>query len=421
MTYVLKKGVNVTRKENFRDFFPIYKARKAEIFLDSAATTHKPQCVIDRISNFYAHENAPVLRSMYTSGELATAAYEQARETIAQYIGAQACEVVFNAGATAGINAIAASWGPTVVKAGDNIIVSQMEHHANFLPWQRLAREQRALLHIVPITADGQFDLHKYEEFLSPQTKIVAITHASNVLGTTNNVAEIAQKAHAVGASVLVDAAQSIPHQRIDVRALGADFLVFSGHKMLGPTGIGVLYINKRFHEQLKPYQLGGGMAQQVCDQTAQWVPAPHKFEAGTPPIAQALGLATAFDFLAHTIGFDKLREHERLLMRVLIDGLQELSRVHILGPIEQLKQQGHLVSFIVDGIHAHDVAAFFDAQDVSIAVRAGQQCAQPLHVVLNIPASVRISLHCYNTLEEIVYVLHKLKELVGSTVKCVG
>jgi cysteine desulfurase/selenocysteine lyase len=252
-----------------------------------------------------------------------------------------------------------------------------------------------------------------FERLLTTKTRLVAITHSSNMLGTSVDVATIVHKAHAVGAYVLVDAAQSVPHQAVNVQQLACDFLVFSGHKILGPTGIGVLFVREALHDKLQPFRYGGGMFQLRHDDHCVWAKSPYKFEAGTPPIAQALGLAAALNYLAQTMSFADVVAYEAQLMRAVIDGLQQIARVRVLGPIDQLKKNGHVVSFVVDGIHAHDVAAFLDQQTPSVAVRAGQHCAQLVHDMLAIPASVRLSFYLYNTQEEIDIFLNHMKKLV--------
>jgi len=402
---------------NFTDIrkdFPIFTSKRAKkyIYFDNAATTQKPQCVIDKISNFYAYHSANVFRSIYSQSEEVTGLYEQARAQIANFIGATSCEIIFTSGATDGINFITSTWGATFVKQGDEIIVSQMEHHSNFLPWQKLAETVGAKLKIIPMTENYLLDMNAYKKMLSPKTKIVSVTHISNVLGTTNDVKKITQLAHDVGARVLIDAAQSAPHVKLDVNDLGADFLVFSGHKMLGPTGIGILYIKKELHDFIDPYQFGGGMVAEVCREKSYWKDAPYKFEAGTPPIAQAIGLAEAVNYLNKNIDFNKLRVHEAMLVSRMIEGLETIPGIRIIGSVEQLKKEGHLVSFIVESMHAHDVATLLDVDDIAVAVRAGQQCAQPLHALLGLPATLRASFYCYNTLEEVDSFIGKMKLL---------
>jgi len=397
-----------------RNDFPVFEAKtdKKYIFFDNAATTQKPKQVIDRIADFYAYHTANIFRGVYMQAEEVTSLYEQARAQIAQFIGADFCETIFTSGTTDGINFIASTWARQKISAGDEIIVSQMEHHANFLPWQQLAEKVGAQLKIVPITKEGLLDMHAYEQMLSKRTQLVAMTHISNVLGTVNDVKKVTRLAHEAGARVLIDAAQSAPHMKLDVHDIGADFLVFSGHKMLGPTGIGILYMKKELQDFIEPYQFGGGMVAEVCRERSYWKDAPHKFEAGTPPIAQAIGLAEAIRYLNKYVDFEALRKHEAMLVTQTIEGLETVPGVHIVGPVEQLKKEGHLVSFMIENMHAHDIAAFLDADEIAVAVRAGQQCAQPLHALLGVPATVRVSFYCYNTLEEVGYFIDRMKRL---------
>jgi len=400
--------------KQIRGDFSFFSRKDPYIFLDSAATTQKPRQVIDRISQFYAYEMASVFRATYHAAEQATELYEKARAIIARFINAHSNEIVFTSGTTDGINLVAASWARQHIGADDEIVITQLEHSSNVLAWQALAREKNVRLIIVPIMPDGQLDMHAFDTLLSKKTKLVAITHVSNAIGTQVDIAHIIKKSHEIGARVLVDAAQSVPHQRIDVQKLDVDFLVFSGHKMCGPTGIGVLFIRRDLHDQLVPYRYGGGMVREVViDGTSTWEPMPHMLEAGTPPIAQAIGLAAAIDYLMNTIDFEKLIAYEAQLTTYAIDKLKKIDRARILGPLEQLKKNGHLVSFVVDGVHAHDVAAFLDAQKPSVAVRAGQQCAQLVHSALQITASVRLSFYLYTTLEEIDTCVKYIKKLV--------
>jgi cysteine desulfurase/selenocysteine lyase len=383
------------------------------IYLDNAATTHKPQQVIDALVNFYAHHNSTVHRGIYPMAEQATSSYEHARLTVAQFIGAEdASEIVFTRGTTESINCVVAAWAEQALTAGDEILVTELEHHANFLPWQQSALKKGAVLKIVPVLADGTLAMAAIAHLLTKKTKLVAVTHLSNALGTEVDVASILKAAHAVGARVLIDAAQSVPHRRLNVAELGADFVAFSGHKMLGPTGIGVLYIKKELHPYLVPYQYGGGMVYEADYEGSRWQKMPYLLEAGTPPIAEAIGLAAAIDYLQEQVDFDQLEKYEAGLCSQLIDGLSDLSAVRILGPVEQLRRKGHLVSFIVDGHHAHDVAAYLATQ--GIAVRAGHHCAQPLAKRLGVGSSVRVSVYGYTTPEEIEMLLVALKKLLS-------
>ncbi|CAN5168271.1 cysteine desulfurase SufS [soil metagenome] len=370
------------------------------IYFDNAATSQKPQAVIDALSHYYAAQNSTIHRAVYAFGEQATTLYEKSRATVAAFINADVDEVVFTKGATESINAVANGWALENIKKDDEILLTQMEHHANLLPWQQIALKTGSILKFVPVRVDGTLDMSSLDQLITKKTKLVSCVHISNALGTLNDIKTITKKAHAAGARVLIDAAQSIAHVAIDVKKINCDFLAFSGHKMMGPTGIGVLYIKKDLHNQMQPYEFGGGMVYEVDFTHATWLKAPHKFEAGTPPIAQAIGLAAAVDYLKKHVPFEKLQKHEASLCAALIAGLQKNKKIRILGPIEQLKTHGHLVSFVVDGMHAHDVATFLSNQ--GICVRAGHHCAQPLAQVMNIQASLRASFYAYNTLEEV-------------------
>lgn len=389
--------------KNIKKDFPIFAKENNNssfIYFDNAATSQKPKSVIDAMTHFYEYQNSTIHRAVYAFGEQATTLYEQARSKVAEFINADAQEIVFTKGTTASINAVAIGWALENIKAGDEILLTQMEHHANLLPWQQVAKKNDAVLKYIPILPDGSLDMGTLDQLITKKTKLVSCVHVSNVLGTQNNIETIIKKSHAQGAKVLIDAAQSIAHQSIDVKKIHCDFLVFSGHKMLGPTGIGVLYIKKDLHNQMQPYEFGGGMVYEVDLSHATWAKAPHKFEAGTPPIAQAIGLGAAIDYIKKNIDFEKLKKHEALLCSTLIEGLQKNPKIRILGPIEQLKQRGHVVSFVVEDMHAHDVATYLSNQ--GICVRAGHHCAQPLARLMNVTASVRASFYAYNTLEEV-------------------
>lgn len=389
--------------KQIRKDFPLLQKKvnnRSLIYFDNAATSQKTQQVIDAMTHFYEFQNSNIARSVYAFGEQATTLYEQARAKVAEFINADVNEIVFTKGATESINAVATGWALTNLKAGDEILLTQMEHHANLLPWQQISQRIGAVLKFIPVLSDGTLDMSKLDQLITKKTKLVSCVHVSNALGTHNDIETIIKKAHAQGAKVLIDAAQSVAHQKIDVKKLNGDFLVFSGHKMLGPTGIGVLYIKKDLHDQMQPYEFGGGMVYEVDFTHASWAKAPHKFEAGTPPIAQAIGLAAAIDYIKKHIDFDQLKTHEALLCSALINGLQKNPKIRILGPIEQLKEAGHLVSFVIEGMHAHDVATHLSNH--GICVRAGHHCAQPLAKVMNIHASVRASFYAYNTLEEV-------------------
>jgi len=380
-------------------------------YLDNAATTHKPKIVIDRITDFYTQEYATVQRGLYDAGEHATGSYEWVRDLVASFIGAQeSSEIVFTKGTTEGINFIATSWARAQLKKGDEIIVSALEHHANLIPWQQVAQHTGAQLSIIPLKDEhGHLDIKAYEQMLSAKTKLVAITAISNAIGTHPDLKAIIDKAHAVGAYVLVDAAQLVAHRPIDVQELNADFLVFSGHKMFGPTGVGVLYIKKDVHDQVMPYQFGGGMVYQVSYHTAQWAKAPHCYEAGTPPIASVLGLGSAIQFL-NRIDRYAVQKHEASLCAQFIQRLKKLKQVRILGDPDYLSSHGHLVSFVVNTMHAHDVAAYLNSK--RIAVRAGHFCAQPLLQELHVNAAVRMSVALYNDENDIHACAYALEEI---------
>lgn len=393
--------------------FPIFKQKingHPIIYLDSASTSQKPQAVLDAVNNFYTTSNANVHRGVYTLAEQATQMYEDARATVAKFLNADPNEIVFTGGTTESINLVANTWGIIDVEPDDEIVITELEHHSNLLPWQLLAYHQDATLKYIPVRADGRLDLSKLSSIFTDQTRLVSVSHVSNALGSHNGVAEIIEAAHNIGALVVVDAAQSAPHQAIDVRKMECDFLAFSGHKLLAPTGVGVLFVNKAMHEVMPPYQVGGGMVYEAAYKEASWRDMPYKLEAGTPPIAQAIGLAAGIKYLQETVDFAELKKHEAALCEQLIDGLSELSSIRILGPVDELKKTGHLVSFVVDGMHAHDVAAYLDK--FGICVRAGHQCAQPLAKKMGLDASVRVSFYLYNDAQEVEQFLAVMREL---------
>ena len=400
-------------KNNLRADFPVLAQKingKQLIYVDNAATTQNPTAVTDRLVRFYNTEYGNIYRGIYAIGEHATTLYEEARITVARFIGATPEETIFTQGTTEGINFVATAWGMNHLRAGDEIVLTQLEHHANLIPWQQVAQKTGAVIKFIPIRKDGTLNLDTLDTIITTNTKFVGCIHVSNALGTNNDIKKIITAAHAVGARVLIDAAQSAPHQRLDMAQLGCDFLAFSGHKILGPTGIGVLYIKRDLFDQLSPYQFGGGMIRHATYQNATWLASPQKYEAGTPPIAQAIGLGAALDYLTEHVNFQELKAHEAALCAQLIDGLSGMGHIRMLGPVEQLKREGHLVSFTVDGIHAHDVAAYLDSE--GIAVRAGHFCVQPLFELLGLEAAVRISFYCYNTTDEVAYILDKLDSI---------
>ena len=381
------------------------------IYLDNAATTQKPHAVIAALSTFYSEQNNNIHRSVHAFGEETTMLYEHARAKVASFINADVDEIIFTQGTTEGINLVASTWADEHIKEGDEIILTQMEHHSNLVPWLQCAKKNGAHIKYIPILPNGTLDYTVLPTLLSKKTKFIAVVHVSNALGTRNDIDTIIKAGHWVGARVLIDAAQSAPHESIDVKKLNPDFLVFSGHKMLGPTGIGILYIKKELQNHIKPYQFGGGMIYEADYTNASWQKGPHKFEAGTPPIAQAIGLGAAIDYLTKQVAFDALKKHEAALCTQLIEGLLPLQKIKILGPIQQLKESGHLVSFTIDGIHPHDAAAYLSKK--GICVRAGNHCAQPLAKLMNITGSVRASFYVYNTAQEVEQLVEALKKIV--------
>jgi cysteine desulfurase/selenocysteine lyase len=367
-------------------------------YLDNAASTQKPQAVIEALRTFYGQHYANIHRGVHTLSEEATDAYEQARETVASFINAPSPRgVVFVRNATEGINLVAQTWGREQIGAGDRILVTEMEHHSNLLPWQRLAQETGAELAYVPVTAEGLLDLDALDALLAGPVKLVAFTHLSNVLGTVNPAREITERAHAAGARVLIDAAQSVPHMPVDVQALDCDFLAFSGHKMCGPTGIGVLYGRPALLEASPPFLVGGGMIQRVERTEASWADIPGKFEAGTPAIAEAVGLAAAVDYLTAT-GLEAVWAHEQALAAYAMERLEDVPGVQVVGPPAD-KRSG-VVAFTVDGVHPHDLAQVLDM--AGVAIRAGFHCAQPLHACFQLGPTARASFYLYNTRDEV-------------------
>ncbi len=383
------------------------------VYLDSAATAQKPVQVVDAERAFYLQAYANVRRGAYLLAAEATELYEAARAKVAAFIGAQPGEIVFTRGTTEALNLAAWGLGETRLRPGDEILVTEMEHHANLLPWQEIARRKGAKLVAARITPEGELDLEDFQAKLSPRTKVVSVVHVSNVLGTINPVAQLSAWAHEAGAVMVVDAAQSVPHMPVNVRELGADLLAFSGHKMLGPTGIGVLWGRRELLESLPPLVTGGEMLREAWIDRAIWAEPPARFEGGTPPIAQAIALGAAVDYLQN-IGMDKVHKHGQMLTALALAGLQRRPYVTIYGPHDAHKR-GALVAFNLRGIHAHDVATLLDQQ--GIAIRAGHHCAQPLHRRLDVPASCRASFYVYNTTDEVeqfLAALDRVKETLG-------
>lgn len=393
--------------------FPIFNQKEKKIiYFDNASTSQKPKQVIDAISNFYSNQYANVNRGIYKLSENSTDLYNKARQEIADFIGAKFNEVIFTSGTTESINFVASTWAQDNLKEGDEIILTELEHHSNILPWMALAKQKKLIIKYVPVKSNGELDYQEYLKLLSNKTKLVSFLHVSNAIGTQVDAEFIIKHAKNFGAKTLIDVAQSIGHQEINVKILNPDFLVFSGHKILGPTGIGILYIAESIQDQVRPYQFGGSMVFEIKENDATWQKAPGKYEAGTPPIAQAIGLAQAVKYIRNNINFDELKKHEANLCMQLINGLEKFNKIKILGPIEELKKSGHIVSFNIEGFHAHDIAAYLD--QFNICVRAGNHCAQPLFRKLKLESSVRISFYFYNTQEEVNILLDSIKKLLA-------
>ncbi|MFA6526922.1 MAG: aminotransferase class V-fold PLP-dependent enzyme [Candidatus Babeliales bacterium] len=390
-------------KKDFPIFAHHQRSGRDLVYLDSAATTQKPQCVIEALTQFYTTTNANINRGLYDIAEAATQQYENARTTVACFINAaDPCEIIFTKGATEGINFVAHAWAMEHLKPGNIILLSHAEHHANLLPWQWIAEKTGATLTFIPYDSTTGY-LKDPAAYLTPSVKLVAIASDSNVVGQLwqdGQLEAFIEQAHTLGAKVLVDAAQSVVHRPLDVQQLNTDFLVFSGHKMLGPTGIGVLYIKKSLHNQTEPYQRGGSMIHSATYRGASWAQAPAKFEAGTPPIAGAIALASAIEYINKNINFNELHNHEVELCQALIKVLERHQEITIAGNINHIKKHGYMVSFAVKGIHHHDLAAYLGQQ--GIAVRAGHLCAQPFVASLGFQGLIRVSFGAYNTQRDV-------------------
>ena len=372
---------------------------KPLVYLDSAATSQKPRVVLEALQRYYEEYNANVHRGLYRIAERATLAYEEARAKVAAFIGAPPEELIFTRGTTEAINLVAYSYGDAFVRPGDEILVTEMEHHSNLVPWQLLAQRRGARLRFVRVRPeDGTLDLDSLDRCLTERTRVVAVTHQSNVVGTINPVRDIAERAHAVGAVVLVDGAQSVPHMPVRVQDLGCDFLAFSGHKMCGPTGIGALWGRRELLEAMPPFHGGGEMIERVELETSTYKDPPHRFEAGTPNIADAIALGVAVDYL-QAVGMDAVRAHEKALVRYALAQLAEVKGLRLYGPRDP-ELRGGAVAFSLEGVHPHDVAQVLDGEGV--CVRAGHHCAQPLHRALGVAATARASVYLYNTPEDI-------------------
>ena len=377
---------------------------KRLVYLDSGATSQKPTAVIEAESDFYRLHNAAVHRGAHQLAEEATDAYEGARKIVAEFINAAVEEVVFTKSATESLNLVSYSMGNAEpgnrfhLKAGDSIVVTEMEHHANLIPWQQLAARTGAKLKWLSISSEGRLDLSNLDLVIDSTTKVVALTHQSNVLGTINPLDLITKRAHEVGALVVLDACQSVPHMKVDVKKLDIDFLAFSGHKAVGPTGIGIFWGRAELLSELPPFLTGGSMIENVTMESATWAPAPRKFEAGVPNMAQAVGLGAALSYL-NRIGIENIHQHEVALTKYLLDGLSSIGDVRIIGP-NTTELRGGTISFTVGDIHPHDLGQYLDSQ--GIAVRTGHHCAWPLTRKLGVPATTRASLYLYNTIDDL-------------------
>ena len=393
--------------ETIRKDFAIFNAHPDLVYLDSAATSQTPIQVTDAVLNYYESFNANVHRTIYSIGNEATQAYEAARKKIADFIGAEdAASVIFTKSATEAINLVAHAWGRKNLSAGDEILITEMEHHSNLVPWQLTAQQAGASLRFIPFREDGT--LEDVEACFSEKTRIVSVIHQSNVFGTINNVHKITSLAKSVGAVTLIDAAQSVPHLHTDVSALDCDFLAFSGHKMLGPTGVGVLCGRTELLDQMEPFLAGGEMIRTVSLDSSTWNDVPWKFEAGTPNIAQAIGLGAAVDYLSH-LGMETIHRHEAAVTEYALEKLEEMPEVTIYG---SAPERGGVVAFNVDGVHPHDLSQLLDRD--GIAVRAGHHCAQPIMDKLNVSATARASFYLYNDFDDV----DRLTESIASSLE---
>ncbi|MEM3077931.1 MAG: cysteine desulfurase [Nitrososphaerales archaeon] len=407
MKELSRKPIDV---EKIRKDFPIFNQKIRGmpcVYLDNAATSQRPNQVVDAMNDYYQIYNATIHRVIYELGEKATDAYEGAREKVAKFINAKPEEVIFVRNTTEAINLVAYSWGRANISEGDKILLTLLEHHSNIIPWQLLAKEKKASLEFIDIDDEGLLKMDDFEKFMNEEIKFMGLVHVSNVLGTINPVKEMVNYAHKNGALVLVDAAQSVPHMPVDVREMDCDFLAFSGHKMLGPTGIGVLYGKKELLEEMNPFLSGGDMIREVHLREASWDELPWKFEAGTSNVAGAIGLGAAVDYL-NNIGMKNVREHEKQLTRYALDKMMKIKGISIYGP-KNVELRGGVISFNLGDIHPHDIASILDGE--GIAIRAGHHCAQPLVERLGVIGTARASFYIYNTEWEIDYLVKALEK----------
>ncbi|HTM63189.1 MAG TPA: cysteine desulfurase [Gammaproteobacteria bacterium] len=403
----MKSETRTTELKWFKKDFPLLGGTnrgKPLVYLDSASSAQKPQQVIDAISYFYGHDYANIHRGIYELSERATNVYEQAREAAARFINASSNEIIFTSGTTGAINLVAQSFGRSQLQAGDEIIVTEMEHHSNIVPWYLLKEQMGIVLKVVPVLDDGSLDMLAYASLFSSRTKLVAVTHVSNVIGTINPIRDMIMLAHSNDVPVLVDGAQAVPHMNVDVADLDCDFYTFSSHKLYGPTGIGVLYAKSHWLSQMPPYQGGGGMIETVSFDEIIYVNAPHKFEAGTPDIAGAVGLLAAIQYISN-IGMQNIEKHEQSLLEYAEEKIHELGFVQIIGTTHP---KAGVISFVMNDVHAHDIGTILDAE--GIAIRAGHHCAMPLMQRFNVPATVRASFGIYNDFSDVDALIEALK-----------
>ena len=393
-----------------RKDFPILSRQvygKPLVYLDNAATSQKPNSVIRALTEYYEGYNSNIHRGVHALSMEATDRYEEARQKCADFIGSPSTEgLIFVRNTTEAINLVAQSWAQNNIGPGDEILTTHMEHHSNLVPWQRVAQERGAELKFIPLTSEQTLDLSDLDRLLTSRTKLVTLNHMSNVLGTINPVKELGRAAHRVGAKILIDGAQSVPHLKVDVKDLDCDFLAFSGHKMLAPTGIGVLYVKQEILEGMEPFLRGGEMVRQVWDDHATWNDLPLRFEAGTPNIADAIGLGAAIDYL-EALGMDDVRQHEIALTEYALTAFQELEEIKVYGP-RDVEYRGGIISFYGGDVHPHDIGTMLDRE--GIAIRTGHHCAMPLMNKLSVPATARASFYIYNTEEEVDLLVSTLK-----------
>jgi cysteine desulfurase/selenocysteine lyase len=410
-------GFESVELEEIRDDFPVLRQRvhnKPLVYLDNAATSQKPRQVIEAMTDYYERYNSNVHRGIHALAERATKEYERARQKVAAFINAPSVEsIIFTRGTTEAINLVSHSWGLTNLKKGDEILTTFMEHHSNTVPWFQVCERTGAVMKRIELTPDGQLDMESFHAQLSERTKLVAVIHQSNMLGTINPVRAITEAAHKVGAVVLVDGAQSVPHMPVDVQEIGCDFLAFSGHKMCAPTGSGVLYGRREILDAMPPFMSGGEMIREVWFDHAKYNDLPYKFEAGTPAIAEVIGLGVAIDYLQR-IGMSHIRKHEMEITQYALDRLSEHVEAKVYGP-KDVTKRGGVISFTFSDIHPHDLATIFDQEGV--AIRAGHHCAMPLHKKLGLAATARVSFYLYNTRDDVdafIKTLHKAKSFFG-------